>query len=91
MDGTLNTEGSILEVAELLLCYNEHSERAHFCVTRLGRQNLILGHTWLTEHNLEVDWRTGKVKMSRSTVHCGAATMSNRSQGKKADAEVRSA
>ena len=70
VDGTANTEGSILEVAELLLRYNGHSERALFCVTGLGKQNLILGHTWLRDHNLEVDWRTGKVEMSRCSPRC---------------------
>jgi hypothetical protein len=68
IDGTANTEGSISEVAELLLHYNGHSKRALFCVTRLGRQNLILGHTWLKDHNPEVDWRTGKVEMSHCSV-----------------------
>jgi hypothetical protein len=70
VDGTANTEGSISEVAELLLRYNGHSERALFCVTGLGRQNLILGHTWLKDHNPEVDWRTGKVEMSRCSPRC---------------------
>jgi hypothetical protein len=69
VDGTANTEGSISEVAELLR-YNGHSERALFCVTGLGRQNLILSHTWLKEHNPEVDWRTGKVEMSRCSPRC---------------------
>jgi predicted aspartyl protease len=70
VDGTANTEGSISEVAELLLRYNGHSERALFCVTGLGKQNLILGHTWLKDHNPEVDWRTGKVEMSRCSPRC---------------------
>jgi predicted aspartyl protease len=70
VDGTANTEGSISEVAELLLRYNSHSKRALFCVTGLGRQNLILGHTWLKDHNPEVDWRTGKVEMSRCSPRC---------------------
>ena len=70
VDRTANTEGSILEVAELLLRYNGHSERALFCVTGLGKQNLILGHTWLKDHNPEVDWRTGKVEMSRCSPRC---------------------
>jgi hypothetical protein len=55
---------------ELLLRYNGHSERVLFCVTGLGRQNLILGHTWLKDHNLEVDWRTGKVEMSHCLLRC---------------------
>jgi len=70
VDGTANTEGSISEVVELLLRYNGHSERALFCVTGLGKQNLILGHTWLKDHNPEVDWRTGKVEMSRCSPRC---------------------
>ena len=70
VDRTTNTEGSISEVAELLLHYNGHSERALFCVTNLGRQNLILGHTWLKDHNPEVDWRTRKVEMSRCSPWC---------------------
>jgi predicted aspartyl protease len=70
VDGTANTAGAISEVAELLLRYNGHSERALFCVTGLGKQNLILGHTWLKEHNLEVDWRTGKIEMSRCSPRC---------------------
>jgi len=46
VDGTANMAGAITEVAELILRYNGHSERALFCVTSLGSQNLILGHTW---------------------------------------------
>ena len=64
VDGTANMAGAISEVAQLILRYNGHSERALFCVTGLGSQNLILGHTWLQDHNLEVDWKTGKVEMS---------------------------
>jgi predicted aspartyl protease len=70
VDGSANQDGAISEVAELLLRYNGHSERALFCVTGLGKQNLILGHTWLKDHNPEVDWRTGKVEMSRCSPRC---------------------
>ena len=70
VDGTANTEGSISEVVELLLRYNGHLERALFCVTGLRRQNLILGHTWLKDHNPEVDRRTGKVEMSCCSPWC---------------------
>jgi hypothetical protein len=70
VDGTPNMDRAISEVAELILPYNGHSERALFCVTGLESQNLILGHTWLHEHNLEVDWKTGKVKMSQCSPRC---------------------
>jgi hypothetical protein len=41
-----------------------------FAVTGLGRQNLILGITWLREHNPEIDWRTSKVEMTRCLPRC---------------------
>ena len=70
VDGSANIDGSISEVVELLLRYERHSERALFCVTGLGKQNLILGHTWLKDHNPEIDWRTGKVEMSCCSPRC---------------------
>jgi hypothetical protein len=39
-------------------------------VTGLGKQDLILGYTWLCEHNLEVDWQTNAVKMSHCPAKC---------------------
>ncbi len=65
VDGTPNDSGEITEVAEMVLTYKDHSETALFAVTGLGTQNLILGYSWLREHNPEVDWVTGEVKMSR--------------------------
>ena len=65
VDGTLNEAGSITEVVDLILRYRNHSEQTLFAVTCLGKQKLILGHSWLQKHNLEIDWVTGEVKMSR--------------------------
>ncbi|KIO10915.1 hypothetical protein M404DRAFT_72942, partial [Pisolithus tinctorius Marx 270] len=31
---------------------------------------IILGHTWLHQHNLLVDWKTGEVKMGRCLARC---------------------
>jgi hypothetical protein len=70
VDGTANEAGSISEVVELIIRYDGHSERALFSVTSLGRQNMILGITWLREHNPEIDWRTGKVEMTRCLPRC---------------------
>jgi hypothetical protein len=70
VDGTPNEAGCISEVVELIIRYEKHSERTLFAVTGLGRQNLILGITWLREHNPEIDWRTGKVEMTRCLPRC---------------------
>ena len=65
VNGTLNEAGSITEVVSLILHYKNHSERSTFTVCGLGKQKLILGHSWLQKHNPEIDWVTQEVKMSR--------------------------
>jgi hypothetical protein len=70
VDGTLNEAGSITEVIKMMLRYHDHSEKTLFTVTGLGKQDVILGLTWLREHNPEVDWKLGEVKMSHCPNHC---------------------
>jgi len=70
VDRTLNEAGSITEVVNLILRYWNHSERTLFSVTGLGKQKLILGHSWLQKHNLEIDWVIREVKMSRCPPQC---------------------
>ena len=50
---------------ELNLRYQNHAERVFFAVTNLGKQNVIMGHTWLRKHNPDINWVTRDVKMSR--------------------------
>jgi hypothetical protein len=92
VDGTPNEAGCILEVVELIICYEKHSERALFVVTGLDRQNLILGITWLREHNPEIDWRTGKVKMTRCLpcccIGCRDEARTERQNQKKEEASI---
>jgi hypothetical protein len=70
IDRTFNEAGSVHEVVELLLKYKNHSEKAFFTVTSLGRQNMIMGHSWLRKHNPDIDWTTGDVKMTRCNGGC---------------------
>ncbi|GLB44521.1 putative retrotransposable element tf2 155 kda protein type 1-like [Lyophyllum shimeji] len=70
VDGTANAAGAITEVVDLVLRYNGHSERVVFAVTNLGEQDMILGYTWLKEHNPEIDWAAGTVSMSRCPARC---------------------
>src|SRR5882724_7021787 len=70
VDGTLNDAGYITKVVDLIVQYGDHSERSTFHVMGIGRTTIILGHTWLVEHNPEIDWSTGKVCMNRSSAVC---------------------
>lgn len=70
VDGTANESGSISEVLDVIIRYRNHSERTLLAVTSLGKQSLLLGYDWLKEHNPEIDWKTGEVKMSRCPGKC---------------------
>src|SRR5882724_6323930 len=70
VDGTPNEAGHITEVVDLIVQYKDHSEQATFHVTGISRTTIILGHTWLMEHNPEVDWCTGEISMMRCPMSC---------------------
>ena len=70
IDGSLNTHGSIKETVDLIIRYQDHTERATFHVTTLGGVPVILGHPWLSRHNPQIDWKTGEVIMSRCPSDC---------------------
>src|SRR5258708_9064622 len=58
IDGSSNENGSVTEEVHITLHFGHHSERAHLAVANLGQQMVIIGHSWLTLHNPEVDWAT---------------------------------
>ena len=64
VDGSPNEVGSITEIIDVILHYEGHMERTSFTVTSLGKQDIILGFTWLQEHNPEINWWTWEVAMS---------------------------
>src|SRR5260221_1020060 len=70
IDGTPNENGSITEEVEVILWYGQHMEKACLAVTNLGWQTVIIGHSWLTHHNPEVDWARQSVTMSQCPPEC---------------------
>jgi hypothetical protein len=70
VDGTPNEDGAIREIADVILRYNGHAERTQFAITQLGKQSMILGFTWLCEHNPEINWQTKEVRMSCCPARC---------------------
>jgi hypothetical protein len=65
VDGTANDASAITDIADVILHYENHSERTQLAITHLGKQSLILGYNWLCNHNPEINWQTKDVKMSR--------------------------
>src|SRR5258707_2899589 len=59
-----------MEEVHITLHFRCHSERAHLMVANLGQQMVIIGHSWLTLHNPEVDWVSQKVLMMQCPPSC---------------------
>jgi hypothetical protein len=70
VDGTRNAAGSITHCAEIIIQFQEHREKVTAEVTDLGKNQMILGYTWLSHHNPEMDWTTGTVQMTRCPWTC---------------------
>ena len=68
MDGTKNRE--VIKVAPLKIEVNGHKEQLEAAVMDLNRTDIFLGHDWLVKHNLEVNWKTRKIKLTRCPGSC---------------------
>jgi predicted aspartyl protease len=82
VDGTANDAGMITDIADIILRYENHSERTQLAVTRLGKQSLILGYNWLRNHNLEINWQTKEVKMSHCPLQCSTCRVEDKHEAK---------
>jgi len=89
VDGSPNEAGQISKVVDIVLHYKTHSERMLLAVSSLGKQNMILGYTWLKDHNLEVNWQTGKVQMNRCPSRCAGCYIIRKEQALRKRMETR--
>jgi len=71
VDSTNNSGGAITYQVECNVFYKGHMERMRMDVCDLGKTEVILGMLWLAVHNLEINWETGEVKMTRCLSLCG--------------------
>jgi len=89
VDGSPNEAGQISEVVDVVLCYKTHSKRTLLAVSSLRRQNMILGYTWLKDHNLEVNWQTREVQMNRCSPRCKGYRVIRKEQALRKRIETR--
>jgi len=71
VDRSFNKEGPIENMVEVNIYYQGHRERIEIDVIGGQKWKVILGMPWLARYNLEIDWRTGKVKMTWCPEECG--------------------
>jgi hypothetical protein len=82
VDGTANDAGMITDITDVVLQYENHSERTQLAVTHLGKQSMILGYNWLHNHNPEINWQTKEVKMSRCPHQCSTCRVEDKCEAK---------
>jgi hypothetical protein len=82
VDSTENDASMITDIANIILCYDNHSECTQLAITHLGKQSLILGYNWLQKHNPEINWQTKDVKMSRYPIQCSTCRVEDRHEAK---------
>ena len=90
IDGTENRDGTITEVAVLDMAIGDHREKVVFVVTDIGEEDAIIGLDWLREHNPEIDWERGSLRLSRCPETCSTHQKASEPVETKArDTEVR--
>jgi len=89
VDSSPNEAEQISEVVDVVLRYKTHSERMLLAVSRLGKQNLILGYDWLKDHNPKIDWEKGEVEMTRCLLHCEGGHALRKEQTRQKRIELR--
>ena len=70
VDGTKNSAGNITHSADIIIDYQGHREKVTAEVMDLGKNQVILGYTWLKKHNPDINWTNGEVKMTHYPQSC---------------------
>jgi len=71
VNGMLNYMGPIVDTVEVEIFFKGHKERTSIDVIGGQKWSIILGMPWLARYNPEIDWKTGKVQMTRYLDECG--------------------
>ena len=70
VDGTNNSIGAIIHQVEVNVYYKGHIKRMRIDMCDLRKTDIILGMLWLQAYNLEINWETGEVKMTKYLLLC---------------------
>lgn len=71
IDGSPNGHGQIKEYLTTRMVINDHSEQINMAVADIGKQDVILGITWLKKHNPTVDWVNKTLTLDKCGTQCG--------------------
>ena len=83
VDRTNNSGGAITHQVEVNIYYKGHVERMRMDICDLRKTEIILGMLWLVAHNLEINWETRKVKITRCLPLCGRVKVKEEDKKKR--------
>ena len=69
-NGSRNGKKTIKEFVPLEINSNGHIGQIDTVVSEIKEIDLFLGHDWLVEHNLEVDWKEEVIQFTRCPGYC---------------------
>ena len=71
VDGMLNYMGPTVDIVEVEIFFKGHKERMSIDMIGDQKWSVILDMPWLAHHNLEINWKTGEVQITRCLDECG--------------------
>ena len=71
-DGTPNIAGEIREYVHAYIEVGSHKTRQYLFVTQLGDKDMMLGYSYLYQHNPEIDWESGEWVFTRCPETCAS-------------------
>jgi predicted aspartyl protease len=63
-DATENQQGLITEYIESEIRIGNHKSKQLWLITDIGKQDMIIGMSFLKRHNPEIDWANGKLEFT---------------------------
>ena len=88
VNGTNNSGQAITHQVEVSVYYKSHIEKMRIDMCDLERTDIILRMLWLLAHNLEINWETEEVKMTRCLLLCRRNTKLEKGQKVKKEKRV---
>ena len=69
-DGTPNAAGTIKHFVLAQVEIGDHRSSHFLFVTQLGSKSMIIGYSYLTKHNPQIDWAAGEWEYTRCPTSC---------------------
>ena len=70
VNGMANSRRLVIDEIECNIYYKRHVEQMRIDVYELEKTEVILDMLWLAAHNLEINWETREVKITRCLPMC---------------------